>query len=281
MKKFFKWMGIVAGCIAALAVVAFAVVWFKSERELSHRFVVAAPAPLPIPSDAASIAEGHRLARIAGCTHCHGENLAGAEPVDIPNLARFAAPNLTSVLMNYSDAQFVTLIRHGVKRDGTGALFMPSGMLRHLSDDDLARVLAWARTQPPADGITETTHLRPLGRAVVAFGAFKTSAREIEERPEPPMSFDAADPLSHGRYIATNFCTECHGADLNGVELAHSPSLSVAKGYSLEQFAKLMRDGVGAGDRTFELMTPTAKVRFSNLTAEEVSALHAYLQSRT
>jgi cytochrome c553 len=281
MKKILKWMGFVAVGIVGVIAIAFAVVWFESNRELSRVYRVAANAALTIPTDDASIAEGHRLAQLSGCTHCHGENLSNGKPVDLPNIARFVAPNLTKVARSYDDAQFVTLLRHGVKRDGTGALFMPSGMFRLQRDDDLARVIAWVRTLPEVDGITETTQVRPLGRMIVALGQFKTSAREIQESPAAPMSFDAADPLSHGRYIAMNFCTECHGHDLNGVELAHSPPLTVAKGYSPEQFARLMHDGVGTGERTFELMTPTAKVRFSSFTTEEVSALHAYLQSRT
>lgn len=281
MKKFLKWVGFVAAGFVGLVAIAYAVVWFKSNRELSRVYTVAADAAIAIPTDAASIAEGHRLAQLSGCTHCHGENLANGEPVDIPHLARFVAPNLTKVARTYDDAQFVALLRHGVKRDGTGALFMPAGMFRFQRDEDMARVIAWVRSMPEVDGTTDKSQLRPLGRTVVALGQFKTSAREIEESPEAPMGFDAADPLSHGRYIAMNFCTECHGHDLNGIELAHSPPLTVAKGYSLEQFSRLMHDGVGAGDRTFELMTPTAKVRFSNFTTEEVSALHAYLQSRT
>ena len=61
---------------------------------------------------------------------------------------------------------------------------------------------------------------------------------------------------------------------------ANAPSLVLVKGYSAEQFARLMRDGVGIGERQFELMTPTAKARFSHLTPDEVQAVYEYLQSR-
>ena len=62
--------------------------------------------------------------------------------------------------------------------------------------------------------------------------------------------------------------------------MAKSPSLVVAKGYSAEAFAKLMSSGIGPGGRTFELMTPTAKIRFANLSTDEVDAIYAFLQSR-
>ena len=70
------------------------------------------------------------------------------------------------------------------------------------------------------------------------------------------------DTSERGAYLVMNLCSECHAQDLEGEPLAKSPSLAVAKGYSAEDFARLMSTGVGLGDRTFELMTPTAKARF-------------------
>jgi hypothetical protein len=42
-----------------------------------------------------------------------------------------------------------------------------------------------------------------------------------------------------------------------------------------------MRDGAALGGRRTELMSPTAQERFSALTPDEVSAIYAFLQSRT
>ena len=41
-----------------------------------------------------------------------------------------------------------------------------------------------------------------------------------------------------------------------------------------------MHDGVGTGDREFELMTRTAKARFSHLTPDEVQAMYEFLKAR-
>ena len=49
-----------------------------------------------------------------------------------PNLVRLVAPNISTVLPNYSDAQLATVLRKGVKPDGKSVLFMPSEMFRHL-----------------------------------------------------------------------------------------------------------------------------------------------------
>jgi cytochrome c553 len=278
VKKILKWLGFVV--LGFIAVVIFAIMYvhFAFERELDRKYKVSAETlSVSLPTDPAEIAEGKRLAQLTGCIHCHGENLSGAVPVDIPGFARFVAPNLTSILPTYSDAELVGLFRHGVKRDGGGAWLMPSQMLRNLHDEDMARIIAWVRTMPARDGITEHTQIHLMGRVIVVLGKFKSAAQQIEEL---NAAGAGADIAGRGAYLVMNLCSECHGQDLKGEEAAKSPSLAVAKGYSAEAFAHLMSSGIGLGDRTFELMTPTAKARFAHLNTDEVDAIYAFLQSR-
>jgi len=284
VKKILKWSGFVVAGLAGVAVVAAVYVYFASEHALNreHAFVAESLAPLSVDPAARAIevAEGKRLARVVGCTHCHGETLAGA-PIDIPNIARFVAPNVTTIAPHYDDAQLATLIRRGIRRDGKGTVFMPSEMLVHLSDADLAKIIAYVRTVPRTDGITDRTEVRPLGRMIVAMGEFKAGPDAAAPFKSADILVDPADPLSRGRYLVMNACSECHGQDLAGREVAHSPPLTIAKSYSEADFAKLMRDGVALGGRTTELMSPTAVARFSALTPDEVSSIYAFLQSRT
>ena len=277
MKKFFRWLGFVVLGLIALAVLAIAYIHFAFEREVARQYRVSETLSISLPTDAAEIAEGKRLAELTGCTHCHAENLGGAVPLEIPGVARFVAPNLTTILPGYSDAELVGLLRRGVKRDGTSAWFMPSQMFRHLHDEDLARIVAWVRTVPVTEGITERTKIHLMGRFIVAMGDFKSAARQIEEQ---KAGGPRVDTTGRGAYLVMNLCSECHGQDLKGEPMAKSPSLVVAKGYSAEAFAKLMSSGIGPGGRTFELMTPTAKIRFANLSTDEVDAIYAFLQSR-
>ena len=237
-------------------------------------------AALVIPTDAVEIAEGRRIAQLAGCMHCHGDNLAGTVVDDIPNFVRLVAPNISTMLPNYTDAQLATVLRKGVKPDGKSVLFMPSEMFRHLRDEDLARVIAWLRTKPVVtEGITEKTQLRPIGRSSSPTATSSRRRSAIESLPAAAGGFDADDPVSRGRYLTMNYCSECHGQNLQGVAPINAPALAVAKGYSLEQFTRLMQEGVGIGDRQFKLMTPTAKARFTQLTPDEVAAVHAFLQT--
>jgi cytochrome c553 len=281
VKKFLKWLGFVVSGLVGLALLGIAYIYFASERELDRRFTVADNATLVIPTDAAEIAEGRRIAQLGGCMHCHGDNLAGTVVDDIPKLVRLVAPNISTLLPTYSDAQLATVLRKGVKPDGKSVLFMPSEMYRHLRDEDLARVIAWLRSKPAVpSGITEKTQLRPIGRLIIANGDFKPAARAIESLPAAVGSYDADDPVSRGRHLAMNYCSECHGQDLQGVAPINAPALAVVKGYSLERFTRLMQEGVGTGDRQFKMMTPTAKARFTQLTPDEIVAVHAFLKSR-
>ena len=122
--------------------------YFASERELNRRYEVHAVAPSVIPTDPAQVAEGRRIATLAGCLHCHSEKLTGAVVDDIPKLLRLVAPNISVLVPRYTDAQIATVLRKGVKPDGTSVVFMPSEMFRHLSDEDLARLIAFLRTVP-------------------------------------------------------------------------------------------------------------------------------------
>ena len=277
VKKFLKWLGLVVVGLVVLAMIGVAYIYFASEREIDRQYTAAEILGATLPTDPVEIAEGGRLAHLTGCRACHGDNLTGLAPLDIPNVVRFVAPNVTEVAPHYSDAQLVGLIRRGVKLDNTSAWFMPSDMYMHLRREDLARIVAYVRSQPPQAGITGKTEIRIVGRYIIASGKFKSSAADAAELTDdaPP---DPQDPLSHGRYLVSISCTECHGQDLKGRLDAGAPALTVAKSYSLEQFARLMHDGIGLGDREFELMTPTSKARFSHFTPDEVAAIYAFLQ---
>jgi cytochrome c553 len=285
VRKVLKWLGFVVAGFAALLCLAVAYVFFASERELHREHEAVAEQIAPLPTDAAArnieIAEGKRLAHIVGCTHCHGETLTGQATLDIPRVVRFVAPNVTEVAQKYSDAQLATLIRRGIRHDGTGTLFMPTEMLVHLSDADLARIIAFVRSVPSAAGTTEETEIRPMGRLIIAMDKFRTGPMRAAGVASADIAVDPADPLTRGRYLVMNACSECHGQDLNGRQDAHSPSLAIAKSYSAEDFARLMREGTALGGRRTELMSPTSVARFASLSPDEISAMYAFLQSRS
>ncbi|HUQ10861.1 MAG TPA: cytochrome c [Steroidobacteraceae bacterium] len=281
MKKFLKWTGFVVAGLAGVLLIALAWVFFASSRELGRHYTVADGATR-IPTDAVNIAEGKRIAQLAGCMHCHGEKLQGGLVDDIPNLVRLVAPNISVKLPDYTNDQLATVLRKGVKPDGTSVMFMPSEMYRHLGDEDLGRLIAFLRTMPvTTEGVQEKTEVRIIGRVLLAAGEFKPAAASIPAMPDAIRGFDSGDVVSRGQHLTMTFCSECHGQSLEGFAPINAPALSVAKGYSLDQFARLLHDGVPLGDRELKLMGPTSQARFASFTPDEVAAVHAYLQSRS
>jgi cytochrome c553 len=281
MKKFLKWTGFVVAGLIAIVLIGLTYVYFASERELNRTFTAMDTRTLVVPTDAAGIAAGRRIATLAGCMHCHGEKLNGGLVDDIPNLVRLVAPNISVLLPSYTDAQLATVLRKGVKPDGHSVIFMPSEMYRHLGDEDLGRLIAYLRTVPATRaGVQEKTQVRVIGRVLLAKGDFKTSALAIQTLPPASNAVDANDPVSHGRYLTMSFCSECHGQSLEGFAPINAPALSVVKGYSDSAFARLMHDGVPLGERSLKLMGPTSKARFSSFSPEDVAAIYAFLRSR-
>ena len=83
--------------------------------------------------------------------------------------------------------------------------------------------------------------------------------------------------------LAFTTCSECHGRDLNGwAPDDPTPSLVVAKAYTAEKFARLMKTGeVAAGGKSKTgWMSEVAAYRFASLTDAEIAALKLYLDSR-
>jgi mono/diheme cytochrome c family protein len=236
--------------------------------------------PPIVPTDSPAITEGARLARTRGCYgSCHGD--ADGQVIDEPLLAVGAIPDLTRLVRQYDDAQLELVIRHGIKPDGRSVIeFMPSEMFSYLSDDDLGAIIAFLRSLPPANGPGSGLHFRPLGRTMIAIGKIGLAAEHMREPVTHPAP-NRADPVAFGRYLALSSCTECHGPELGGgTTMVKGPDLRIVAAYSLEQFRRLMREGVPLGGRELGMMKSASTDRFAYLTDEEIGALHAYLLAR-
>ena len=272
-----KWLGVGAAGLAGLALAAAIYVYVVSQYEVTRHYEIPLT-EVDIHIDYDSIARGQRLATITGCANsCHGKQLEGSVLIDDPTLARIAAPNLTRIVPEYSDAELVRLLRHGVKRDGTTVWVMPSPMFAHLSGQDLNDIIAFVRTVPDRDGPMRDVTLRPLGRVGVALGKFKPLAREINHDAVRTATTDRSNSFRYGEYLVKTSCTECHGQTLQGDDYLKAPNLLIAQAYSEEAFFHLMRTGKGLGDRDLGLMTEVGATRFPAFTDDEVRAIRQYL----
>ena len=279
MKRLLRWTGIALGSLVVLAVAAYLIVHVLAERELRRTYPLPAVA-LAIPTDAASIAEGQRLATVRGCYNgCHGKQAEGMLFFNQPAIARIVAPNLTAAVRQYSDAQLAVIIRNGLRPDGRSLLVMPSETFAGLTDEDTGRIIAFLRSLPLTPGPAASISAGPIGRIGLAVGQFKMAARLIAEADPPPAG--AGPEAARGRYLALTVCSECHGSDLRGMTNPDftSPDLRTVAAYQPEDFTRLLRTGIALGERSLPTMGPSAQKNLSHLTDGEIADLYAYLHA--
>ena len=250
-----------------------------------------APEPFatPIPAAAAVEApkgdpvEGLRVATRLGCNGCHDKNAAGGVFMENPQVGRVVAPNLTERRHLYDDAGLAALLRTGKTHDGHPPLGMPIYMFQYLSDGEVRDITAWLRSLSNVEHpLPATAYSKDVAKAI----ADGTLPYLDDVKPDPgnvPPATRPVEPLALGKYLAFTTCTECHGRDLNGWGPDDpTPSLVVAKAYTAEKFARLMKTGEVAtgGKSKTGMMSEVAAWRFSVLTDAEVAALKLYLDSR-
>jgi carboxymethylenebutenolidase len=273
-----RWLRIGLLSIVVLLLAGGAIVYVLSERLLS-RIYIEPRIDILVPSDSESIKEGHRLARIRGCSGgCHGTEIEGGVFIDNLLLARLVAPNLTLAVRRYSNADLARIIRRGVRPDGSSVIGMPSEMFSGLTDADLGRMLAYLRSVPPHPGPAPERRLGPVAR--IAFLGSKLQPAAVLVRRAGLLSNtwpSNGDPTASGAYLARTSCTECHGLDLNGNP---APDLRIVAGYSSEAFAGLLRRGQALGNRELPLMSTVARQRFSHFTDRELHDLYTFLSAR-
>jgi len=277
LRKILKWAAVAVGALGGILLLTVVAIWIAGGRVLAKRYDVPLTT-VAVPDDSASVAEGRRLAATRGCTGCHKQDLSGQVFFDDPLIARVTASNLSIRVPEYRDDELARVIRHGVALDGTSSPAMPSSMFYHLSDGDVGAIIRFLRSVPPVENDLPTTTIRLMGRFGLVTGKYHTQAALIDHRADriPPVTENGTP---NGRYLSYTACTECHGQTLEGGGFSAAPPLVIVKGYSLDEFTRLMRIGEPRDGRDLPMMGPVGRSRFAYFTDEEIEALHGYLQS--
>jgi cytochrome c553 len=247
MRKVFVRVGIAAGAVAVLAVTGFSAAVGVSHSKLTRKYDVALTT-VTVPGDAASIEwGGHLVKAVTSCQECHGADLSGQVMIDDPAVL-LAAPNLTSgrggIGGHFTVEDWVRAIRHGVRRDGSSLLVMPSYAYAKMSDRDLGAMIAYLRQLPAVDNETPSMRLRPLGRALVAVGAFDDEFAAKKMTQAVRVDVEPGVTVEYGTYLAgIGGCTSCHRPDLKGGPMG-APGAPPATGMNREQYEKI-REGNG------------------------------------
>jgi mono/diheme cytochrome c family protein len=205
---------------------------------------------------------------------------------------RLVAPNITSDLETgigkWSDDAIARAIREGIAADGS-TLFpvMPYEHFRDLSDEDLASIVVFLRSLPPAHNEL------PLDKIPFLF------ARLIQAAPQPvtdPVAApDTSTPAKRGAYLVKMAtCSDCH-TPLNS-KFQPIPGMEMAGGNPLGEVhsANITPDASGIGyydEALFVQTMRTGSVRarklnlimpwwiFRNMTDDDLKAMFAYLRT--
>lgn len=288
-----RWLRWSAAGLAILVLLAAGVLGtglYLAEHKMQRRVALKVQ-PLPYRTDATALERGRYLYASRGCTDCHGSQGNGRTFVDDGALV-IAGPNLTtgagSVVAQYQPIDWVRSIRHGVDPSGRPLLIMPSEDYNRFTNEDLAALIAYLRSLPPAPGQGAVVKLPLAVKALYGFGAIRDAAARIDHELPPQTAVPEGVTLAHGQYVA-NMCIGCHGVGLVGGKVPGGPPewppasrLAPGEGSVMgrypdaESLLALFRSGQRPDGSAVQVM-PFGSLKEMNET--DVRALHLFLKS--
>ncbi|MCC2633777.1 MAG: cytochrome [Ramlibacter sp.] len=289
-----KWLKRGALAAALLVVLAAGAVFAGlqlADRRMERQVAVQVK-PVALPGDAASLLRGKYLFASRGCVDCHGAEGAGRVFADNGGDLRIKGPNITTgaggVVASYRPEDWVRAIRHGVAPGGRPLLVMPSEDYNRFTDADLAALVAYVKSLPPAQGTGAEVRLPLPARVLYGFGAIQDAAGKIDHGLPPAQAVAEGVNLQHGAYVA-NMCLGCHGAQLAGGRIPGGPpdwpaaadlrpvaKSGMAPYADPEAFLRMFKTGLRPDGTKIQVM-PFESLREMNET--DVRALHLYLKS--
>jgi mono/diheme cytochrome c family protein len=291
MGKWLKRGAIAAGVLVVLlAAAVFAGLQLADRRMARH--VEVPVRPVALATDAGALERGKYLFASRGCVDCHGANGAGRVFVDNGSDLRIKGPNITAgsggVVAGYRPEDWVRAIRHGVAPGGRPLMVMPSEDYNRLTDTDLAAIVAYVRSLPPAAGTAAEVRLPLPARVLYGFGGIQDAAAKIDHRLPPAQAVAEGVNLQHGAYVA-NMCQGCHGPQLVGGRIPGGPpdwpaaanltpgaNSGMARYADAESFMRMFRSGTRPDGTKIQVM-PFESLR--ELSETDMRALHLYLKS--
>ena len=291
MKKVLRWIGTVLGSLIGLLLIAGVVLYFMGNARLNKTYEFP-PSNITILTDAESIAYGKHRAETL-CEGCHGKDLGGVEnwfnagPLGSVDSANLTAGEGGFGLEVTSDEDYVKAIRHGVDPEGK-PIFMPAVVAgSFLSDKDLGAIIAYVKSVPPVDHVTNGNNFSPLAKILYVLGVLPKFPVETVSHETQVVAPAPAVSVEYGEYLVnTHDCRVCHGPQLNGglfpdptITLI-SPNLTPGGELSFwteDQFVETVRTGITPSGHQFNEHMPWEQYKL--LTDDELKAVWAYLQS--
>ncbi|MBM3437494.1 MAG: c-type cytochrome [Bacteroidetes bacterium] len=292
LRKIFKWFFICIGILILIIVIAVFVLKSNADKRINKSYSIT-PQKIKIPDDSASHERGGYLAHVL-CAECHGgSSFAGMNIFDDPKIGRVNSPNLTRGLggigSDYSDEDWVRVLRNGIKPDGKGVFVMPSADFNAMSASDLGSIIAYMKTIPPVDKEWERkSELTVFGKVLLAVGAFGNilAAETIDHTARAEEAPQAGPTEEYGNYMVKIFgCRTCHGINLNGgkdpnPKAPFAPNLTrggLSGKWNLVEFRTAMRTGKTPDERQLSDFMPWKAM--TNMSDDDLEAVYRYLHS--
>ncbi len=292
MKKVFKWIGVVLGALIGLVLVMAVVFFILGNARLNKTYTIPVE-PLTLPTDAASLAQGKRWAT-AMCIACHGADLSGVENwFNAGPLGTIDSANLTAgqggIGQEFKSVDdYVRALRHGIDPEGK-PIYMPAVVsVSHMSDRDLAALIAYLQTIPPVDHETTGQNFSPLAKILIGAGVFGDLPAESVDHATHVTAPAAGVTAEYGQYLVeVGDCKACHGQQLAGGPYpdpavnALAPNLTPGGelvAWNETQFIATLRTGTTPGGHALNNEHMPWK-EIGGLSDDELKAIWLYLQS--
>lgn len=284
LKKILKWTGRALLVVILLALGYYTKAYITVGSRKSKVYAVK-PVKLDIPTDSATIAQGKRLVIVKGCSDCHASDLGGRVLFEQKGVGRLVARNLTKgkggIPKDFDTDDWVRAIRHGVQRDGTPLIYMPSAGFNQLSETDLKAVIAYCAQVPPVDRQNPPSEIGVGATILAELGELELfEAEKIDHNAGLPMAIREGVTADFGKYVS-QICTGCHGPNMKGTPgEGGTPDISStgkSAHWTDEQFFQTLRSGKRP-DGT-DLKAPMPWQMTAAFSDTEMRALRLYLKS--
>ncbi|MEW5850990.1 MAG: cytochrome c [Myxococcota bacterium] len=231
MRRVLKWVGITVATLTGVLGVVMAVTNYLSLQKINHVWDVQ-PQAIQIPDDAVSQKEGQRLFGARGCAKCHGEDGAGVLILDNPLIGTLWGANLTpgegGVVRNYTGADWVRTVRHGIKPNGYPLQVMDSKEYQYMSDRDLGLIVSFIRSLPPVSRATPPQRISVLSHMWHGLGLLEvTTADQVDHQRRHDADPPPGATPEFGKHLLRLQCQGCHGDGLSGGKLTGAPGLPI------------------------------------------------------
>jgi hypothetical protein len=291
-----RWVkGVLKGVAVATGVGVLALAGYVFVQTSAFDDSMAKVYDIPTPSVARStdpdvLARGKHLAEsVAPCaaSSCHGADLGGGAVLSMGPLGTLTGPNVTKIMLDYSDGDLARLLLHGIKKDGRSIRFMPVQDFAWLPADDVAAIVSFLRTVPISDKPSGAVAIGMLGKVLDRKGQIIFDVARRIDHTSGLRAKGAAPTVEYGQLLAMG-CQGCHGEHFSGGPIPGAPSsvpipLNLTphetglREWSLDDMNRLLSTGIRKNGRKIDPFMPYEA--FGKFDDVERRALWAFLRS--